>query len=51
MKLTANVLLEGIEDVIGFIKREQGETEPRMEEEIEMVADEPKRSFFDKFKF
>lgn len=55
--------LEGIEDVVGFIKREQGETPQReykaMEKpEDEIIADEDdsvedskSKSFFDKFKF
>lgn len=45
--------IEGLEDVVGFIKREQGETTPRFEENSESVtAEESKsKSFFDKFKF
>lgn len=45
--------VEGLVDVVGFIKREQGEAEPRQEEEVaEVIAEETKsRSFFDKFKF
>jgi len=45
--------IEGLEDVVGFIKREQGEAIPRSEEVVESVtADEGKsKSFFDKFKF
>ncbi len=58
---------EGLEDVIGFIKQEQGEPIPRAEyvptqnaaeepvKEVEETeapeATETKRSFFDKFKF
>ncbi|HHT22226.1 MAG TPA: PUR family DNA/RNA-binding protein [Bacteroidales bacterium] len=54
--------VEGLEDVIEFIKREQGEPTPRaeyvpqaeIETEVEMDDEEThetKRSFFDKFKF
>jgi hypothetical protein len=47
--------IEGLEDVVGFIKREQGEATPRPEPEevIESASsDESKsKSFFDKFKF
>ncbi len=45
--------IEGLEDVVGFIKREQGEATPRSEEANEPVtAEESKsKSFFDKFKF
>jgi len=44
--------IEGLEDVIGFIKREQGEAEPRYEEKTETSIEETKsKSFFDKFKF
>ena len=44
--------LEGMEDVVGFIKREQGEATPRSEETTEPVTEETKsKSFFDKFKF
>ena len=45
--------IEGLEDVVGFIKREQGEAIPRSEEVDESVtAEEGKsKSFFDKFKF
>ena len=45
--------LEGLEDVVGFIKREQGETTPRHEETNEQLATEEtkSKSFFDKFKF
>lgn len=55
-----NKFVEGLEDVIGFIKREQGETPPREynhpEEDItaEKTAEEEpetKKGFFDKFKF
>lgn len=58
-----NKFLEGLEDVIGFIKREQGETPPReayqhpTNELVETPADneeeetETKKGFFDKFKF
>jgi len=47
--------IEGLEDVVDFIKREQGEAEPRKqpayyEEALEEVEAKP-RSFFDKFKF
>lgn len=55
---------EGLEEVVGFIKKEQGEAAPRPEyraEKVEeVVIEEPaetpaegeqKRSFFDKFKF
>lgn len=45
--------IEGLEDVVGFIKREQGEAVPRSEETTEpAVTEETKgKSFFDKFKF
>jgi len=44
--------LEGLEDVVGFIKREQGEATPRPEETTEPATEEIKsKSFFDKFKF
>ena len=45
--------IDGLEDVVGFIKREQGEAIPRSEEVVESVtAEEGKsKSFFDKFKF
>ncbi|HLP06166.1 MAG TPA: DUF3276 family protein [Paludibacter sp.] len=53
--------IEGMQDVVDFIKREQGEIKPREEfhnepcEEpflAETVVEEPKgKSFFDKFKF
>jgi hypothetical protein len=46
--------IEGLEDVVGFIKREQGEATPRFEEIAEpaVVEEETKsKSFFDKFKF
>ncbi|MDD2286500.1 MAG: DUF3276 family protein [Paludibacter sp.] len=58
-----NKFLEGLEDVIGFIKREQGEALPRNYSEPDNTAsseasdeetnEEPevKKSFFDKFKF
>jgi len=45
--------IEGLQDVVGFINREQGVPTPRVEEIIEpQVAEETKtKSFFDKFKF
>ncbi|MBP1637837.1 MAG: hypothetical protein H6Q18_626 [Bacteroidetes bacterium] len=57
--------IEGLEDVVGFIKKEQGEATPRAEyvpeskiseikQNEELGNGEPgevKRSFFDKFKF
>ena len=48
--------VEGLEDVVGFIKREQGEAPKREYKETETVesavAEESKsKSFFDKFKF
>lgn len=44
--------IEGLQDVVGFIKREQGEAAPRPEEFSAPAAEESKsRSFFDKFKF
>lgn len=52
--------VEGLEDVVGFIKREQGEAPQRKERkadqedvpEIETETEETKpKSFFDKFKF
>lgn len=49
-----NKFIEGLEDVVGFIKREQGEAEPRQEYSPEVPAAEEEakpKSFFDKFKF
>ncbi|KAB2825977.1 MAG: hypothetical protein BGP01_06750 [Paludibacter sp. 47-17] len=54
-----NKFMEGLEDVIGFIKREQGEVLPRPAEAqqpdeteaAEEQATEVKKGFFDKFKF
>ena len=48
--------MEGLEDVVGFIKREQGEAPQREYRDTEAVesigAEESKsKSFFDKFKF
>lgn len=52
--------VEGLEDVIGFIKREQGETPQReytpqqsdeVGEKTEDETPEAKKGFFDKFKF
>lgn len=46
--------IEGLEDVVAFIKSEQGEAEPRKEYSPESTTaeDEAKpKSFFDKFKF
>ena len=44
--------IEGLEDVVGFIKREQGEAIPRTEESTETTSEESKsKGFFDKFKF
>jgi len=45
--------VEGLQDVVGFIKREQGEAEPRREELVELSTSEETKtkSFFDKFKF
>ena len=49
--------IEGLEDVVSFIKREQGEAAPRPEynspaSEIPAEEEESKpKSFFDKFKF
>ena len=45
--------IEGLEDVVSFIKREQGEAAPRPEEPAEAVTIEESKSksFFDKFKF
>ena len=44
--------IEGLEDVVGFIKREQGEATPRADETTEAASEETKsKSFFDKFKF
>lgn len=58
---------EGLEDVVNFIKKEQGEAPPRSEYKLEKVDEEiiedeikfdveenaegSKKSFFDKFKF
>lgn len=58
-----NKFLEGLEDVIGFIKKEQGETPPReyVQHQNNELVDSPagdveeetetKKGFFDKFKF
>lgn len=53
-----NKFMEGLEDVIGFIKREQGEAPQREYFEAESAAkteeepeEEVKKGFFDKFKF
>ena len=50
--------IEGLEDEVSFIKREQGEDEPRKEYSSEITEVEDKieedlkpKSFFDKFKF
>ena len=45
--------IEGLQDVVGFINREQGEPIPRAEEIVEpQITEETKsKSFFDKFKF
>lgn len=44
--------IEGLEDVVSFIKREQGEATPRYEEATDQSTEETKsKSFFDKFKF
>jgi lipopolysaccharide export LptBFGC system permease protein LptF len=59
--------IEGLQDVVGFINREQGVATPRSDEYSDTVAKEPKtteiteateateetksKSFFDKFKF
>lgn len=44
--------IEGLEDVVNFIKREQGEAVPRAENTSEPAVEEIKsKSFFDKFKF
>jgi hypothetical protein len=49
--------VEGLEDVVGFIKREQGEAPQREYKEPEIVDDstteesKANKSFFDKFKF
>jgi len=53
--------IEGIQDVVGFINREQGEAVPRSEEKAEEKTDEviepstteetKPKGFFDKFKF
>jgi len=51
--------IEGLEDVVSFIKREQGEAPQReyksletIEKEEDVSTDEPKsKGFFDKFKF
>jgi len=48
--------IEGLEDVVGFIKREQGEIKPRFDGSTVVtesaVNEELKsKSFFDKFKF
>ncbi len=48
--------IEGLEEVIGFIKTEQGEATPRYEDaketnEVSNSEDVKTKSFFDKFKF
>jgi len=50
--------IEGLQDVVGFINREQGVATPRSEETPETEVKEPdateetkSKSFFDKFKF
>ena len=48
--------IEGLEDVVGFIKREQGEAPQREYKEAETTdnvtnAETKSKSFFDKFKF
>jgi len=45
--------IEGLQDVVGFINREQGEAIPREVESAEPVITEESKtkSFFDKFKF
>lgn len=45
--------IEGLEDVVGFIKREQGDITPRTEDSATEIATEEtkSKSFFDKFKF
>jgi len=50
--------IEGLQDVVGFINREQGVATPRSEETPEIESKEPdateeikSKSFFDKFKF
>jgi len=44
--------IEGLQDVVGFINREQGEAVPREVENAEpATTEETKKSFFDKFKF
>lgn len=48
--------IEGLEEVIGFIKKEQGETPPRKERFVEeasktdSVSENKTKSFFDRFK-
>lgn len=45
--------MEGLEDVVSFIKKEQGEAEikPGATSEDQPEAENTKKSFFDKFKF
>jgi len=45
--------IEGLQDVVGFINREQGEPVPRAEEsnEPQVIEETKSKSFFDKFKF
>jgi len=45
--------IEGLQDVVGFINREQGAATPRTEEITEPTTTEEtkSKSFFDKFKF
>ena len=48
-----NKFIEGLQDVVGFINREQGEPVPRAEEsnEPQVIEETKSKSFFDKFKF
>ena len=45
--------IEGLQDVVGFINREQGEPVPRAVEsnEPQVIEETKSKSFFDKFKF
>lgn len=46
--------LDGMEEIISFVKKEQGSAAPRQEENVEEeeeVVEKTGRSFFDKFKF
>ncbi len=45
--------VEGVQEAVSFIKKEQGEATPRAEETVEpsIIEETKPKSFFDKFKF